>query len=544
MSTEKGESLMMTRRQFMKNSVLGLAGLTAGYLAGKYYNQAEENKEEKIIPEEKTVENKHTPSYEIEDIFDEPLPKTVEKEIVSDFSPIQIHGTEVYGINEPIDSLEDLTALYKQIDIEWERNNRIKIVNKYLQKKELLNPKERYLEVVVHQSAFDSFEQRIEETGVDFVEWIKLHVDSMNLCFEKSKPSSELKILLKRIIIVQDGTYDPIWKEEDFKNGDIHDNLDWRHKLRFCMSENPFVPIDTDESWAINGDYRDTLSERNVYNSSGYFWSALSNSRTVEYNFPPGGNIVDRTHKYINNYKSLKNRNRVALDFGMSHEWLHYAFNMPDEYAYDINIDGKGVLHLITGSFCEPWVSPYLSILSQNHIRKNLRNPYLEGAGVGYSVFDVPTKISIEGEDTQQLKGIKIARRGTERPQYFLEENDFSNKSNSIELTKDNLLKHDSCSLALEFENQQKNKNYTLYFPYMAFNMSYYSKKNNAKYKIEIISDNFDSKKTQLLHVLDESDIDKKIELLGNNPFRYKPIAKSKIDGTNAYYVWFQRMHP
>ncbi|MDP3994569.1 MAG: hypothetical protein Q8P91_01945 [bacterium] len=92
--------------------------------------------------------------------------------------PEVVYGLNVYGLSGKIMTESQILRLYGHLDEKFAVEKGITVGDKTEQRKELLNPNERYLEVVVRQSAYDSFLDRQEETKVNFVEWIRMHVDA------------------------------------------------------------------------------------------------------------------------------------------------------------------------------------------------------------------------------------------------------------------------------------------------------------------------------------------------------------------------------
>lgn len=452
------------------------------------------------------------------------------------FTPEIIDGVPVYGFNEKIDNLDKVESLYNQLDKEYERTHNIKILDKYKQRKELLNPNERYLEVVVFKSTYESFQRRETETNVTFVEWIKMHVDAMNLCFSNAKPSSDLKAVLRRIIVLEEGTLDPIFDMNQYLQGKTSTGPDGPYHQHFVFSKKS--PLDTDESWVVGSDYR-VNTQKNIdnYNKGGCFWSCDSIDGKIYFGHPPGSEAKSRIRVYPDHGSSLTNKMGVWMDFGMTHEWLHYLFNLPDEYGYDIYSNGEPKAYISTGSFHEPYVSPYLSILSQNHIKKKLRDPIHEGCGIGYTISDIPEEIDLTTDENIGIQAMRTLRVEEGKGSYFPIEPDYISTDKSIKKNKSELTKNNAHALQLSLTQNGQEKQ--LYIPYLAFNMSKLNGKEKAEYKIKILDEIKDT--AQYITIADKSDIQplvKEIERVNH----MSPVAKMDIDGTNASYVWFQNI--
>ncbi|KUK67549.1 MAG: hypothetical protein XD87_0071 [candidate division WS6 bacterium 36_33] len=449
------------------------------------------------------------------------------------FTPKMIKEVPVYGFNEKIDNLDKIQTFYDQLDKEYEEANGVEIHNKYKQRKELLKPDERYLEVVVFKSAYDSFQKRERETGVDFVEWVKMHVDAMNLCFSNAKPHSDLKAVLRRIVILEEGTLDPIFDMNKYLEGNAAFGPDFAYNKHFVFNKKS--AFDTDESWVVGSDYRVNTRENINNYKGGYFWSTHSANGKIYFANPPGGRTKERIRVYPDRGSNLTGKQGVWMDFGMTHEWLHYLFNLPDEYGYDVHSNGEAKAVISTGSFSEPYLSPYLSILSQNHIDKKLRDPTLEGCGVGYTIFNIPEKVQITTDENVKMQEMRTIRVQQEKQSYFPEEPDYIATENSINTSKDDLIKNKAHALELSLiQNGAKKK---LYVPYLAFHMSKLKMKETAKYNIELLDEIQD--KVQHVAIVDQGDIEpltKERKRVHNQHL----VAKMDIDGTNTSYIWFQ----
>jgi len=466
-----------------------------------------------------------------------PLESTIKKVEASSsekiFTPQMIKEVPVYGLNEKIDNLDKIQTFYDQLDKKYEEANGVEITDKYNQRKELLNPNERYLEVVVFKSAYDSFKRREKETGVDFVEWVKMHVDAMNLCFSNAKPHSDLKAVLRRIVILEEGTLDPIFDMNKYLNGKAPFGPDWAYNNQFVFNKKS--AFDTDESWVVGSDYRVNTRENINNYKGGSFWSSHSADGKIYFANPPGGRTKERIRVYPDHGSSLTGKQGVWMDFGMTHEWLHYLFNLPDEYGYDVISNGVTKAFISTGSFMEPHLSPYLSVLSQYHIDKKLRDPILEGCGVGYTIFNIPEKVRITTDENVKIQEMRTIRVPQGKQSYFPDYPDYIATDNSIDASKEDLVRFNAHALELSLiQNGSKKK---LYVPYLAFHMSKMRKKDTAKYHIEFLNEIQDQ--PQHVAIVDQIDIEpliKERERVNNQ----HPVAKMDIDGTNASYIWFQ----
>jgi len=449
------------------------------------------------------------------------------------FTPEIIDGVPVYGFNEKIDNLDKVESLYNQLDKEYERTHNIKILDKYKQRKELLNPNERYLEVVVFKSTYESFQRRETETNVTFVEWIKMHVDAMNLCFSNAKPSSDLKAVLRRIIVLEEGTLDPIFDMNQYLQGKASTGPDWPYNLHFVFSEKS--PFDTDESWVVGSDYRVNTQENIDNYKGGYFWSCDSIDGKIYFGCPPGTEAKSKIRVYPDYGSSLTGKMGVWMDFGMTHEWLHYLFNLPDEYVYDIHSNGEPKAYISTGSFCEPYLSPYLSILAQNHIKKKLRDYLYDSNERGYITSDIPEEIDLTTDENVEIQAMRTLRVEEGKESYFPSNPDYISTDNSIKTNKSELTKNNAYALQLSLTQNGQEKQ--LYFPCLAFQMSKLNGKEKAEYKIEILDEIKDT--VQHIAIVDKFDMLPLVEEI-KRVNHMSPVAKMDIDGTIASYIWFQ----
>lgn len=505
----------MDRREFLKWAAIGSLGL-ASVAAGN-----------KILGREGSQNNPHAST---------PTPVEL-TEPESPFTPEIIKEVPVYGLNEKIGNLNQIENLYKNLDHQYEKKHpEVRIRNKYAQRKELLDPEERYLEVVAFQSTFDSFKERVQETGVDFVEWIKMHVDAMNLCFSDAKPNSNLKAVLRRIVVIDDDTLNPIFDMDAYRKGEAGCGPDVAYHYNFVFNDK--CPFDTDECWVVGSDYRVDTKKNRTNNHAGYFWASDSINEKIYFTYPPGGNEKQRVRVYKDKGTNLTGKKGVWMDFGLTHEWLHYLFNLPDEYGYDVHSNGEVKATIATGSFHEPYLSPYLSILSQNQIDNKLRDPNREGNGVGYTILNIPKEVFISTEDNVKIEDIRILRRD-ETQTYFPDTPDIKPLTqNNLRVSADELIKQNSHAIELNINIDDDKK--TLFLPYLAFNMSKMVGKNKSSYYIEVIDKDIDPDLQQHICILDEADIEGQSNEL-KRLHNLKPIAKMRIDGTNASYIWFQR---
>jgi len=409
----------------------------------------------------------------------------------------------------------------------FEEENGVKVGYKPEQRKKVLNPNERYLEVVVRESAYQSFVRREKETGVDFAEWIKMHVDSMNRCLDYAKPPSGAKAVLKRILVIDDGLANSFWDEAAYRKGS-GPALDWRWRKRLFR----YLPIDTDESWAIADDYRGIGGNPWIFthkDGQTVFAHAGGAKRT----FP------DRSD-------SLSGKEGIVLDFGLVHEWSHYLLNLPDEYVQDLHGQGGRFQKFLmgTGSFHEPFLSAFLSARMRENITLKARQLWTDDRALLFDSREWPDKIALDMQ-FQDLKPsnveIEVRNVKIETDQYgpkkVSEAADQSAAGKFIDFGRRLLKSRSGCWLVRVTGDYGFLKE--LYLPFSAFNMSRMAGLNQATYSIEFSALGNYAKKTQEIHIVDDSDLDGFVRQYNseNNP----PYAKMKIEGTPTWFVWVSK---
>ena len=495
----------ISRRDFLKLATVGLA--SGAIIGARLRSLIRDAGSSNSTPERGLPEPNKSP---------EPLPLT----------PETIDGVEVYGLNEKLSSEEDVRRFYSYLDRQFEEKKGVKITDKRSQRKELLAPNERYLEVVVRKSAYDSFLQKKKETGVSFPEWIRMHVDVLNRCMDNAKPPAEAHAVLRRILVIEDEMPKSFWDEDAYKKGKGY-ALDaaW---TRF----NEGFPIDTDVSWAVADDYREI--------GGSYFWTFDHvNGKTVFHS------LSLTTIELPDRNDSLAGKDGIKLDIGLTHEWIHRLLNLPDEYAQDLRDDTQRFKRFLmgTGSFHEPYFSPYLSCLMRNNIKLRARNYYYDNRGE-VCFNDRPETIQVDVEigkrvgrdfriDLRNIDFVEGSRYGRE---IVSGKPDQVSNGTSIRFGKD-LLKSQNNSWVLKVSG--KNLSRELYLPPSMFNMSKLAGLNSATYSITFTDYDDPTKTTQEIKLVDDSDIDKFLKLKTEEDDL--PYAKMKVEGTGTWFVWFLR---
>lgn len=505
---QRDNSKGLTRRDFLKLSGYATGAVTAGYFLGH-------------IPELPNLSEISETNIETSSPPEISLPK--EKYL----HPKLVHNVEVYGLTEKINSEDQIDNLYKYIDEKYASENSIRIEDKIEQRKELLNPNKRYLEVVVRQSAYESFIDRQEETGVDFVEWIQMHVDINNRCFENATPPVDLKAVLRRIIVIDD-SLPKDWDESAWLQGEGK-ALDIWYKDRFLNN----LPLDTDTTWAIATDYRvDTRNEE----SQGNFWSFIHQDGKTIFGQPPGANQYDITYEFTDKDDSLSGHDNVWLDMGLTHEWSHYLFDAPDEYIFDeqtpyrfINVPfDTGYV----GAYHEPSLSPFLSYI----LNKNLADRQ-RGYTHEEEAFILPDSIMLN------IPGIEnVDFYVPKMPDSYYDDRKFpfkptySDKNQNIEIR--NLIKPNErgvlpTSIYIKCSSEDGISR-EVCIPIAAFIMSKLSGQDNSTFNIEFTEGSrYENGSTLITKLIDESKLDDYLQAQGQ-----KIYAKMKIDGTDAWIIW------
>jgi len=461
--------------------------------------------------------------------------------------PELVHNVEVYGLNKKITSEEQIINLYDHINEQFATQNGIAISNniampfKVEQRKKLLNPNERYLEVVVRQSAYDSFLQRKDETQVDFVEWIQMHVDAMNMCFENAKPPSKMKSVLRRIVVVDDNLASSFWNESAYRQGKAPAlDVEWRTKF------SDKYPLDTDACWAIADDYRVDTRQETI---QCCLWSVRHQNGKTIFGWPPGAKDYKRVYEFPERNNSLSGKNGVWLDFALIHEWSNYLTNLPDQYFFDIhdkNPSRFANFLVETGnSFQEPYLSPYLSMFLTENIRRKSRSWSRFFQNEVYNLSERPTNNTIVFTDnTGEVSNIKVhkvvAEVGYIGRKTFLDLPNQEQSGNQIvlgnELFDDRV---ENGAHVWLFRVGVNGAEKQLFFPAATFQMSKFAGVDNANYRVEFTGYDNQNKKNQIMDMVDDTDLHQYLNDKNKNGDQL--YAKMKVDGTNTWFVWFLR---
>ncbi len=448
--------------------------------------------------------------------------------------PQIIDGVEVYGLDEHLQNEAQLLAVYKSFDDKFAKDKGIEIVNKVEQRKQLLNLNTRYLEVVVRRSAYDSFLKRQPETQVSFIDWIKMHVDTMNITFDNAIPSIQMRTVLNRIIVIDDS-----FTKDFYSNEDKHkpsSDLDFKWRFRYKGK----LPIDTDCSWAIADDDRPF---DNVEIDRTYYWRMTTQNGIAKFGFPARTDNFTKTYEFSALNTSLLGRTSVLIDFALIHEWSHYLWNLPDEYVHDIHDSKQRYTDFFfrTGLYLEPNLSQYLAYFARRNIELKKRDTFVESRIV--DVGDRPDKISIEikGRDIP-VNSIEVRRVLLKDNNVFSQEKSFNTEpdqtsSTSSVIFKEELFKGNSNVWLLKCKLSD-GTSVELYLPYAVLAISRAASILDAKYIIEVIGKDDPSKKAQGVKLVEDSNIEKFIKDSNNKSDTV--LAKMKIEGSSTWLVWFK----
>lgn len=436
-------------------------------------------------------------------------------------------GVPVYGLENPLtgDRLEELLDVF---DFAFESRLTMgeKNLSMWSQREKLLPRNERLLQFIVRESVYKSFENRKAETGLGLTDWLKLHVEAINLMIKNSDFPIDLKIVLDRLIIV--------------------DDLNNTNPVRYTK--------DIDAMWFLDNDYRDDQTK--VTNQS-YFWSANRKDEGVEFKFPAGGSDIYKEYFLKSDVDFLGGiRDGVWLDFGLVHELIHQALNLPDEYVLDDNdapFKFKNV-EFRTGSFHEPHFSPYASLLLGEVNKRGIRGYYMDPRGIGlaknmeekffhFGLLPKSFKLKVFGMTSVDMFGSTFAL-----PDYYSKK-EYKNKTSSIAV--ENTANIDvtlfpktitdkgvlySTENYIKF-NMNHGDNKELFFPIAILNMIKMSGTQDSVLEVQF-DDRVSTKErtTQFIELIPDLEIEN--FLAKREKDSYYPYAKAKIPGINIWVIW------
>ncbi|HBC44665.1 TPA: hypothetical protein DCZ81_00660 [Candidatus Collierbacteria bacterium] len=440
-----------------------------------------------------------------------------------------VHGVEVYGLDEKIDTLEKAKNLTFEFDLDFERKlpKDIKSKNRWEQREYAMPKDKRLFQFVVNESIYHEYSKQKAKTGVDFVEYIQIHLDLMNR-FSKQQPGLEnFRTELKRVIVVSD----------DFK----------RNPVEYSK--------DIDAMWF---NVKDERYEEKAWNY--YQWQAERQE---------SGDLILTTEedRAMDSYKesvvlpkaddllqSISDRG-VGVNWALIHELSHH-WNLPDEYVFDCRETPFKFKDFRYGtwSFTRPYLSPYLKALLFRNKKENIRGYYtdprsmeLDRDEVSLDFYgQVPQEVSFQLSDAGNFK---VYRSSHVKPDYYSAkifsdvqevsrspEGNFVWPKESLEPLKVEGKKLYSTVYVIRTSDGEKNKE--LYFPVSLFNIPAIFGVKKANYKIEFTGYEPDSAYayTQVMEYVEASEMP---VFMAKKSQTGEPIyALMAIPGTQEWAVW------
>jgi hypothetical protein len=455
------------------------------------------------------------------------------------FKPEVIHGIEVYGLAEPIKKEEQVLDLYSHFDKLFGDTHGVVVQGdakaKNEQRKEFLPKNERFLEIIVRRSAYDKFLERREETKVDFVEWVQMEVGITSLVFENSIPPTHIRGVLRRVVVADDELVASQWDEEAFKRRDIvnnHEAYNYDVIWRFKMASH--YPIDIDQSWAIAYDYR---PGGNSEHTSGYlYWLRQNEFMLMLHN-------ENHMFQFPKQNNFLSGKDNLIFDGGMPHEWIHYWFNGPDVYQFDIKKSGlpsRFNTFIVPHNFDEPYISPYLTMRLNYNVKMNYRSHELECQTGGMTIHPEAVQISLKERGILAQDVYVYSARlnsGYYEDKSFIAVADNVQKGGRV-IFNDWLFGEEKTTpphvwLLVTYTASGHKE---LFFPAAAFNMSKLAGLDDVKYEINFTGADDPESKTMVAEIVDDSFLESKIrefETRGNAVY-----ATMRIEGTGTWMVW------
>lgn len=431
-------------------------------------------------------------------------------------TPETVSGIEVYGLGEEIRTGYHVDLLYDNFDKKFDTKltSELQQKSRFEQREAILDRNKRFLEIVVSKRAYNSFLDRKEETGVDFVEWIQMSVDLKNRTMETAKPKVDSATQLLRVVVVSD----------EFK-------------------ENPSKHSkDMDATRFIDEDYRDKAKE------GGYFFTVYENENgDVEIRKPDGFEFGDyRKFIFARANDSLTGKNNVLIDFGEIHEWYHMCDDVPDEYYMDTSNSPfkQSTFRFETGNFTEPSLSPYISYMIKYNVDMGRRGAFVDPDQKlfaedykNYCLNQFPklSKISTNNIDKKisvYFPKLKDGHNDFDQPfGYDGENGEVTIKDDQMRVRGGDV---DWPLGSVVIRSGEKE----IYIPTAIFNMSKVSGVDPALLNIEFEDHPYNIySKTQIAKLVDSSDLTKfrqEMEGAGKQVF-----AKLKVPDTQTWCFWF-----
>lgn len=481
------------------------------------------------------------------------LLKEGEQDFLDRIGKTDYNGVEIWGVNDPVKNskeIESLNDFFNRRAISTLPNN-LQSVDSEAQSENLLEKNKRYVEFGIRKTEYNYLNNELSKKGINVVDWLQLHTKAMTITFQEAEVPVDLEMVMKRLIILDD----------NYSNGLFHNPT---------VGEIPGA-IDIDGGYTINDEYK--LINPITTVASGVFWEvAHENDKLI---FKPPKTVYqqdERKFKYsrdINNL--LKNYDGVFLDWGVIHETMHQAINLPDEYTFDINSNSPFRFTKFTtslSSYMEPYLSPYLSYLSKYYINDKTRGYFSKPNGIYKTTTTVTNSGGIEKVGIYDLLPENIDIETNNQSESFvyvpvLDNGDFRfgaiNKYYNDPIFKDvtNITGQGKIRVTngqlhqVDINNRIypvdviyfKNGDKEVFIPTSIFTISKTLGIDKPHYNIEFpdINPNIDltNRKTQRFIIIKESDITNpqgNVSQIKNDGIIY---AKMKIDGTNLYAVWY-----
>lgn len=440
-----------------------------------------------------------------------------------------VHGVEVYGLGKKITNLEEAKNLTFAFDLDFERKlpKDIKSKNRWEQREYAMPKDKRMFQFVVNESIYHEYSKQKATTGVDFVEYVQIHLDLMNW-FSKQQPGLEnFRTEFKRVIVVSD----------DFK----------RNPIEYSK--------DIDAMWF---NIKDERYEETVWNH--YQWQAERQE---------SGELILTTEedRAFESYKesvvlpeaddllqSISARG-VDVSWALIHELSHH-WNLPDEYVFDCletPFRFKNFSYR-TWSFTRPYLSPYLKALLLRNKKENIRGYYtdprsmeLDRDEVSLDFYgEVPQEVSFQLSDAGNFK---VYRSSHVKPDYYSAkifsdvqgvsrgaDGNFVWPKESLEPLK--VEEKNLYSTIYVVRTSDGDKNKELYFPVALFNIPAIFGVKKANYKVEFTGYEPDSAyaHTQVMEYVEAS---KMPEFMAKKNQAGEPLyALMAIPGTQEWAVW------
>ena len=262
--------------------------------------------------------------------------------------PENMYGVDVYGARTRLTTgqLADLyTSFDKAFDARVPPGQRN--MDKWMQRRFLLPPNERYLEEIVTRDMFNKFEESRAETGVGPVEYLKMHLDLLNRMLDQARTTGWAKwsvptsAKFARIIVCEglDFYRSSFWVE-NVENKDI------------------------DARW---------ITDRE---DNGLFWiTDFDSSGNLIMRSLPGEGEKEKIYVFPKKDDSLTKKG-IRLDMVRVHEYFHLLLNLLDEYIMNVEDSPFRFRDFtlesdVMGGSPGPSINPYvMAILKRNYDRK------------------------------------------------------------------------------------------------------------------------------------------------------------------------------